>query len=269
MEALGRVLAALGNIDDEKLSTLVPTLIPQIISHLNTDDPLERQKAVEVLSHLSRRLRPNQSIRLPCLALVDFCCDRSSSSFTRNFSAAYLELGCGRIATCTERGVLGAVTLHSLNKVIFGSSVELTLSAVALHMIEEVHRVPQPSAACADDLLSGDRYLCATTDLLFDATIAPPIKLEYLKQLSNGFGTVAASQAAGGDTKATSASFAAPPGLSPMRMKRMCGRPLGNDEAWTTLVRHSWHIYVQLMLPDSLFSHVSYLLSPPLSLFDV
>jgi len=239
MEALGRVLAALGNIDDEKLSTLVPTLIPQIISHLNTDDPLERQKAVEVLSHLSRRLRPNQSIRLPCLALVDFCCDRSSSSFTRNFSASYLELGCGRITTCAERGLLGAVTVGALNKVPFGSTVETVLSGVALHMIEDLYRVPQRAAARADVLLSGDRWL-ATTDFLFDAIIAPPIKVEYLKQLSNGFGAVAASQAAGGGTKAAaSASSSAPPGLSPMRMKRLCGRSLANDDAWTTLVRHS------------------------------
>ena len=115
-DMLTRVLDRLGSVNDERLKNIAPKLLPSILPHLSTSDPAVRAKAVAVLSHLSKRVRPNREIPLPALPLLALAVDGrpSVSPFTRNFAAAFLEMAAGRLPSAAARGELGASLLGAL-----------------------------------------------------------------------------------------------------------------------------------------------------------
>ena len=70
LAVLTRVFNRLTTASDQRLQSVVPKLLPGLLPNLNTTHASVRNKAVEVLSHISKRVRPNKSIQLPCQALV-------------------------------------------------------------------------------------------------------------------------------------------------------------------------------------------------------
>jgi hypothetical protein len=234
-----------------------------------------RLKAVEVLSHLSKRVRPNLSLPLPVFTLVRLATQPHGSPFQRNFAAAYLEMGVCRLPTPHARGAAGAAALGALAAAdpavapSFGT-VEASLCAVALHALSDLHLAHGHSATphrhvsdepgVATPAIEAAFGPCGlrigpnapavdaarAVDFLLDVLLAPPLRpghVAHLQQQPEATPrTAAISASAGGAAAAGPAAPAVawpiPAGLSPRRLRRLCGKALGGAaaEAWGSVV---------------------------------
>ena len=108
IDQLDRVLHRLVVADDAKLAPVLDILLPKLVRKLNGTAPRVRAKVIDVLSHISKRVRPNPSIALPCASLLAVCKEVPASSFAFNFSLSFLEMGVPRL----ERGEQGKIALQ-------------------------------------------------------------------------------------------------------------------------------------------------------------
>ncbi|CAM9848142.1 unnamed protein product, partial [Ectocarpus fasciculatus] len=106
VEQLDRVLHRLVIADDSKLSPVLDILLPKLVRKLNGSSQRVRAKVIDVLSHVSKRVRPNTSIELPCSGLLAVCKEVPLNSFAFNFSLSFLEMGVPRL-TPTAQGKIG------------------------------------------------------------------------------------------------------------------------------------------------------------------
>ncbi|CAM9803847.1 unnamed protein product, partial [Hapterophycus canaliculatus] len=102
IDQLDRVLHRLVVADDSKLSPVLDVLLPKLVRKLNGASPRVRAKVIDVLSHISKRVRPNPSITLPCLGLLAVCKDVAARSFAFNFSLSFLEMGVPRLEPASQ-----------------------------------------------------------------------------------------------------------------------------------------------------------------------
>lgn len=102
VEQLDRVLHRLVVADDSKLSPVLDILLPKLVRKLNGSSPRVRAKVIDVLSHISKRVRPSPSITLPCSSLLAVCKDVPASSFAFNFSLSFLEMGVPRLEPAAQ-----------------------------------------------------------------------------------------------------------------------------------------------------------------------
>ena len=243
MEVLNNHLHRLSTCDDERLASVIPRLLPELLANLNTSDVSVRSKAVEVLSHLSRRVRPNRSIALPNIVLLQLTADPRGTAFTRNFAAAYLEMGVPRLASPADRGAVGAAILGALSVLDTHNSIapafgplEATLVAAFLCVATDLPAAPLPFVEGSKATLRPDRI----ADLFLDVLICPLLRPEHLKHLvATKKAAAAGNGAAAESTPEGAPPVTIPPGLSPQRLMRLVGKHLGDDdrefkEAWTS-----------------------------------
>jgi len=211
-----RHLDQLSSSDDERVGLALPQLLPQLLRLLNLNHTGVRAKAVEALAHLSKRVRPNRSLQVPCESLACVAADPSASPFARNFAAAFLDLGCGRLPTPGDRGALarlalGALALQTGSSTLpspFSSSSfsptpsEVALCAVAMRVVEDLAAPPPlhmaessaatatttPTLAAWEDPAAVQGIvldLRRPVDVLLDALLCPPLRPPHLKQLTS------------------------------------------------------------------------------------
>lgn len=130
---LGNVLHRLVITDDAKLPAVLDKLLPRLVRKLN-DAPAVRGKVIDILSHVSKRARPNPAITLPCSQLLAVCRDVSPTSFAFNFSITFLEMGVPRLPA-VEQGVVAAEIARGISRLqrySMSQNILLNLLLVAL-----------------------------------------------------------------------------------------------------------------------------------------
>lgn len=163
IDQLNRVLHRLVVADDSKLSPVLDILLPKLVRKLNGASRRVRAKVIDVLSHISKRVRPSPSITLPCLGLLAVCKDVPASSFAFNFSLSFLEMGVprlepaskGKIAVEIASGV-ARLTPYTPASNILLNLLLVVLEHLPLRLLEEERTSPQepptdatPTAATA------------------------------------------------------------------------------------------------------------------------
>lgn len=133
---LDRVLHRLVVSDDDKLSAVLDKLLPKLVRKLNDATPL-RAKVVDVLSHISKRARPNPSITLPCAELLAVCKDVSPTSFAFNFGIMFLEMGVPRLPPA-EQGAVAAQIAHGISRLPRYSPSQNILLNLMLAVLEHL-----------------------------------------------------------------------------------------------------------------------------------
>ena len=216
-----------------------------------------------MLNHLSKRVRPNPSLPLPVLTLARLATQQSASSFQRNFAAAYLEMAATRLSTPQIRGQAGAAALGALAASdasiapAFGA-LEASLCAVALHTLCDLHTANcnqmLPFAARFDmhgaansaippsnisdqqpnlEFVSVDA--ARAIDFLLDVLLTPPLQPEHIAYLTASSAPSLVSAA----VEPAAATWPIPAGLSPRRLRRLCGKTLDTastpSEAWSSI----------------------------------
>lgn len=137
VEQLDRVLHRLVIADDSKLSPVLDILLPKLVRKLNGSSPRVRAKVIDVLSHVSKRVRPNASIELPCSGLLAVCKEVPLNSFAFNFSLSFLEMGVPRLAP-TAQGRIGLQIASGISRLEQHSPASNILLNLLLVVVEHL-----------------------------------------------------------------------------------------------------------------------------------
>lgn len=111
---LDRVLNRLVRTDDDKISAVLQKLLPMLVRKLD-EGPSVRGKVINILSHVSKRARPNPDIVLPCVELLDICREVSPTSFSFNFALTFVEMGILRLPA-VEQSIIAAKIAHGISR---------------------------------------------------------------------------------------------------------------------------------------------------------
>ncbi|KAM3287700.1 proteasome adapter and scaffold protein ECM29 isoform X1 [Capsicum chacoense] len=95
-ELLDRMLTRLALCDDSKLQDLLTKLLPLSIASLSPPSTLIRNKVLEILSHVNKRVKHQHDIGLPLSDLWQLYMESNDSSMVRNFCIMYVEMAVER-----------------------------------------------------------------------------------------------------------------------------------------------------------------------------
>ncbi|XP_057515552.1 uncharacterized protein LOC130797079 [Amaranthus tricolor] len=90
-EMLDRMLTNLAFCDDSKLESLLARLLPRVLASLSSPSTAIRNKVLEILSHINKRVKHEPGIGLPLLELWSMYTE-AASQMVRNFCIIYIEM---------------------------------------------------------------------------------------------------------------------------------------------------------------------------------
>ncbi|XP_052291490.1 uncharacterized protein LOC102615291 isoform X1 [Citrus sinensis] len=114
-ELLDRMLTRLALCDDSKLEALLSKLLPLAISSLSAHSTLVRNKVLEILSHVNKRVKHQLEIRLPLAELWKVYTEPHAASMVKNFCIVYIEMAFDR-ASFKEKEDMGPVLIANVSK---------------------------------------------------------------------------------------------------------------------------------------------------------
>ncbi|KAK2971901.1 hypothetical protein RJ640_011682, partial [Escallonia rubra] len=91
-EMLDRMLTRLALCDDSKLQNLLSKLLPLSISSLSSHSPAVRNKVIEILSHVNKRVKHQPEIGLPLSELWKLYMEAEAAPMVKNFCIVYIEM---------------------------------------------------------------------------------------------------------------------------------------------------------------------------------
>ncbi|KAL3828680.1 hypothetical protein ACJIZ3_017482 [Penstemon smallii] len=96
-ELLDRMLTRLALCDDSKLQDLLAKVLPLSIAALSSAPTSLRNKVIEILSHVNKRVKDQLDIGLPLAELWKLYVESSAAPMVRNFCMVYVEMAIDRI----------------------------------------------------------------------------------------------------------------------------------------------------------------------------
>ncbi|XP_021734263.1 proteasome-associated protein ECM29 homolog isoform X2 [Chenopodium quinoa] len=91
-EMLERMLTNLAFCDDSKLQSLLANLLPRAIACLSSQSTAIRNKVLEILSHVNKRVKHEAGIGLPLSELWSMYSEATTAPMVRNFCIIYIEM---------------------------------------------------------------------------------------------------------------------------------------------------------------------------------
>ncbi|KAK9500526.1 hypothetical protein O3M35_001774 [Rhynocoris fuscipes] len=82
---------------DEQFEECLKKFLPSVITKSGSNEEAVRNKVVELLSHISKRVKSSKKVQLPMESLLELYQDPKSSIFIINFTIIYLKMGFMRL----------------------------------------------------------------------------------------------------------------------------------------------------------------------------
>lgn len=114
-EVLDRMLTRLALCDDSKLQNLLSNLLPLSISSLSSPSPAVRNKVIEILSHVNKRVKHQPEIGLPLSELWKLYMDTHSVPMVKNFCIVYIEMAFER-SNFEEKETMAPILVANISK---------------------------------------------------------------------------------------------------------------------------------------------------------
>ncbi|KAL2510922.1 ARM repeat superfamily protein [Abeliophyllum distichum] len=114
-EMLDRMLTRLALCDDPKLQDLLSKLLPLSIACLSSPSIPLRNKVIEILSHVNKRVKHQPQIGLPLAELWKLYMESSAAPMIRNFCIVYIEMSIERVPK-EEKQIMAPVFLTNISK---------------------------------------------------------------------------------------------------------------------------------------------------------
>ncbi|KAK7300265.1 hypothetical protein RJT34_11106 [Clitoria ternatea] len=114
-EMLDRMLTRLALCDDSKLEPLLSKLLPLCISSLSSQSLPVRNKVLEILSHVNKRVKLQPGVGLPLSELWKLYSDSAAVPMIRNFCIVYIEMASQRV-TVKEKEDLAPELLVNISE---------------------------------------------------------------------------------------------------------------------------------------------------------
>ncbi|KAI4386203.1 hypothetical protein MLD38_004156 [Melastoma candidum] len=115
-EMLDRMLTRLALSDDSKLQALLARLLPMTISSLSSTSSAVRNKVLEILSHVNKRVKYQPDIGLPLLDLWKIYTEDNVASIVKNFCIVYIEMAFERIDQ-QEKQIMAPTSIANVSKI--------------------------------------------------------------------------------------------------------------------------------------------------------
>ncbi|CAN8246973.1 unnamed protein product, partial [Cochlearia groenlandica] len=155
-EMLDRMLTRLALCDESKLQALISNLLPLTISSLSSQSTSVRNKVLEILSHVNKRVKHQLEIGLPLLSLWKLYTDSAASPMVRNFAIVYVEMAFER-APAKEREEIAPKTLENVSKL--PKQHQEIILRIAIKVIGECH-----ASQISDDVSAKYRSVIISQD---------------------------------------------------------------------------------------------------------
>ncbi|DBB07277.1 TPA: hypothetical protein ACH3X3_008782 [Trebouxia sp. C0006] len=112
VDSLDRVLTRLATTEETNLEKVLSRLLPVVLGQLKSPHEITKKKVLEMLSHVNKRVRGHDQIKLPLDALLDLYLTDASAPLVKNFAIVYIEMAMER---STEDQQAAAVAKLLLN----------------------------------------------------------------------------------------------------------------------------------------------------------
>ncbi|KAL1116553.1 hypothetical protein AAG570_005025 [Ranatra chinensis] len=113
---LERVFLRVGSADtDEQLENAVSKFLPPVLLKLSSPNEAVRNKVMDLLAHVNKRVKNRSTIQLPVEALLVQYQDPAASAFITNFTIIYIRLGFPRLAHDKQAQLLPTL-IHATNR---------------------------------------------------------------------------------------------------------------------------------------------------------
>src|SRR3989338_7720329 len=89
-----RIETRIGVADDSQLESQLTTVLPQLLQLLLFNDETVRNKLLQVLGYINRRIKDSEQVKLPLKPILDlyFSPAAENSPFLKNFSLIFLNI---------------------------------------------------------------------------------------------------------------------------------------------------------------------------------
>ncbi|KAJ0102383.1 hypothetical protein Patl1_05581 [Pistacia atlantica] len=136
-ELLDRMLTRLAFCDDSNLEALISKLLPLTISSLSSSPSNSlRNKALEILSHVNKRVKHQPEIRLPLAELWKMYTEPNAAPMVKNFCIVYIEMAFER-AHLKEKEDMAPELVRSISKL--PQQHQDIILRIAVRVIGECH----------------------------------------------------------------------------------------------------------------------------------
>ncbi|XP_044946463.1 proteasome adapter and scaffold protein ECM29 isoform X3 [Hordeum vulgare subsp. vulgare] len=115
-DALDRMLTRLALAEDGRLAPLLVRVLPYAITSFASTSTSVRKLAMEILSHINKRVKHRPEISLPMLDLWKIYTESASTSIVRNFCIVYIEMAFERLPS-EEKGNIAPDLLINISNV--------------------------------------------------------------------------------------------------------------------------------------------------------
>ncbi|XP_011080457.1 proteasome-associated protein ECM29 homolog [Sesamum indicum] len=155
-ELLDRMLTRLALCDDSKLQDLLAKILPISIAALSSASTSLRNKVIEILSHVNKRVKHQLEITLPLSELWKLYVESSAAPMVRNFCIVYVEMAIDRVHQ-EEKQLMAPMFLTSISKL--PSQHQDILLRITAKVIGECH-----ASQVSDEVLEKYRILVGSKD---------------------------------------------------------------------------------------------------------
>lgn len=114
---LERVFLRVGSAEtDEQLESVILKFLPPVVLKLSSPHEEVRKKVIELLSHISKRIKTRPKVQLPVEDLIAQYQDPAANTFVTNFTIIYIKLGFPRLPASKQAELVPSLINSSENK---------------------------------------------------------------------------------------------------------------------------------------------------------
>ncbi|XP_058196346.1 uncharacterized protein LOC131312529 isoform X1 [Rhododendron vialii] len=155
-ELLDRMLTRLALCDDSRLQNLLSKLLPLSISSLSSPSPSVRNKVIEILSHVNKRVKHQPDIGLPLSELWKLYMETQSTLMVKNFCIVYIEMAFER-SNLEEKETMAPILVANISKL--PSQHQEIILRITVKVFGDCH-----STRISDEAAAKYRVMCGSPD---------------------------------------------------------------------------------------------------------
>ena len=240
LAALDKALTALGFTDDAKLERVLHVLTPRVVERMASAHASTKRKAMEILSHVNKRVAAQPPAKLPLEDLMSLYVDEhkryENSPIVKNVALVYVERAFERADAKTRaaqiaRALVGVAKRSAPHREVIARAAVAALAVPEKELADETNTHDVNAMAFLRDPEDRRAFLQHCLDYLLyqpnaagraPAAPAPSPAAVAMRGVANVAGVVTEPPSAEPDAR-DAARAPPPPGMSPASVARVLG----------------------------------------------
>uniref|UniRef100_A0A8D8X2I5 Proteasome-associated protein ECM29 homolog n=1 Tax=Cacopsylla melanoneura TaxID=428564 RepID=A0A8D8X2I5_9HEMI len=171
---LERVFLRIGSAEtDEQLESMVSKFLPPVLLKLSSTHEEVKKKVLELLTHISKRIKARPHIQLPVKSLLDLYQDPNSNSFIVNFAIIYIKIGFPRLPPASQAELLQVLLKALSGKVTAHQDSLLLLVTSALYHLDLSHSKEKQNEPLFETIRANPTLRKLLFEFLLDVLVMP------------------------------------------------------------------------------------------------